>query len=133
MDVCTSLVDNGITYDFGINDICITSDGRKYGNLKTLREQERKLAKLQRKLAHKEKRGNNYKKTKKQIALCHEKIANTRKDYLHKLSHEIISENQVIISENLRIKNMVKNHHLAKYISAYRGISSTDFPPKKAI
>lgn len=103
--------------DLGINDICITSDGRKYGNLKTLREQERKLAKLQRKLAHKEKRGNNYKKTKKQIALCHEKIANTRKDYLHKLSHEIISENQVIISENLRIKNMVKNHHLAKYIS----------------
>ena len=74
-------------------------------------------AKLQRKLAHKEKRGNNYKKTKKQIALCHEKIANTRKDYLHKLSHEIISENQVIISENLHIKNMVKNHHLAKSIS----------------
>ncbi|MEY8379131.1 transposase [Lachnospiraceae bacterium 56-18] len=46
---------------------------------------------------------------------CHEKITNTRKDYLHKVSHEIISENQVIVSENLQIKNMVKNHHLAKY------------------
>ena len=56
-------------------------------------------------------------KKKKQIALCHEKIRNTRKDYLHKVSHEIISENQVIVSENLQIKNMVKNHHLAKAIS----------------
>ena len=51
------------------------------------------------------------------IALCHEKITNTRKDYLHKMSHEIISENQVIVSEDLQIKNMVKNHHLAKSIS----------------
>ena len=55
--------------------------------------------------------------TKKKIALCHEKVTNTRKDYLHKMSHEIISENQVIVSENLQIKNMVKNHHLAKSIT----------------
>ena len=55
--------------------------------------------------------------TNKKIALCHEKITNTRKDYLHKMSHEIISENQVIVSEDLQIKNMVKNHHLAKSIS----------------
>ena len=73
--------------------------------------------KLQRQLAHKEKRSQNYYKTKKKIALCHEKITNTRKDYLHKMSHEIISENQVIVSEDLQIKNMVKNHHLAKSIS----------------
>ena len=46
-----------------------------------------------------------------------EKITNTRKDYLHKMSHEIISENQVIVSEDLQIKNMVKNHRLAKSIS----------------
>ena len=68
-------------------------------------------------LAHKGKRSKNYYKTKKKIALCHEKIRNIRKDYLHKVSHEIISENQVIVSENLQIKNMVKNHHLAKAIS----------------
>ncbi len=103
--------------DLGIKDLCITSDGRKYENPKTLVKQERKLKKLQRQLAHKEKRSNNYYKTRKQIALCHEKITNTRKDHLHKISHEIISENQVIISENLQIKNMVKNHHLAKSIS----------------
>ena len=97
--------------------MCITSDGRKYENPKTLSKQERKLKKLQRQLAHKEKRSNNYYKTKKKIALCHEKIANTRKDYLHKISHEIISENQVIVSEDLQIRNMVRNHHLAKAIS----------------
>ncbi|MBO5486414.1 MAG: IS200/IS605 family element transposase accessory protein TnpB [Eubacterium sp.] len=103
--------------DLGIKDLCITSDGRKYENPKTLAKYERKLAKLQRQLAHKEKRSNNYYKTKKQITLCHEKITNTRKDYLHKLSHEIINENQVIVSEDLQIKNMVKDHHLAKSIS----------------
>ena len=86
-------------------------------NPKIIREYEKKLVKLQRQLAHKEKRSQNYYKTKKKIALCHEKITNTRKDYLHKMSHEIISENQVIVSEDLQIKNMVKNHHLAKSIS----------------
>lgn len=102
--------------DLGIKDLCITSDGRRYENPKTIRKYEEKLARLQRQLAHKEKRSRNYKKTKKQIALCHEKITNTRKDCLHKISHEIVSENQVIVSENLQIKNMVKNHHLAKSI-----------------
>lgn len=106
-----------IGLDLGIKDLCITSDGKKYKNSKTIKKYEWKLAKLQRQLAHKKKGSNNYCKKKKQIALCHEKIRNTRKDYLHKVSHEIISENQVIVSENLRIKNMVKNHHLAKAIS----------------
>ena len=86
-------------------------------NPKIIRKYEKKLVKLQRQLAHKEKRSQNYYKTKKKIALCHEKITNTRKDYLHKMSHEIISENQVIVSEDLQIKNMVKNHRLAKSIS----------------
>ena len=106
-----------IGVDLGIKDLCITSDGRKYENPKAIEKYERKLAGLQRQLAHKEKGSNNYYKKKKQIALCHEKIGNTRKDYLHKISHEIISENQVIVSENLQIKNMVKNHHLAKAIT----------------
>lgn len=112
-----SHTDKSIGLDLGIKDLCITSDGIKYENPKTIREYERKLTKMQRKLAHKEKGSNNYYKQKRQIALCHEKITNTRKDYLHKVSHEIVSENQVIISENLQIKNMVKNHHLAKSIS----------------
>ena len=106
-----------IGIDLGIKDLCITSDGKKYENPKIIKKYEKKLVKLQRQLAHKEKRSQNYYKIKKKIALCHEKITNARKDYLHKISYEIISENQVIVSENLQIKNMVKNHHLAKSIS----------------
>ena len=87
---------------------------QKSKNHQKIRKETDKTA---RQLAHKEKRSQNYCKTKKKIALCHEKITNTRKDYLHKISHEIISENQVIVSEDLQIKNMVKNHHLAKSIS----------------
>lgn len=108
---------NQIGIDLGIKEFCITSGGKKYENPKIIRKNEKKLEKLQRQLAHKEKKSQNYYKTKKKIALCHEKITNTRKDYLHKISHEIISENQVIVSENLQIKNMVKNHHLAKSIA----------------
>ena len=100
-----------------ISNKIIVSAGKKYENPKIIRKYEKKLIKLQRQLAHKEKRSQNYYKTKKKIALCHEKITNTRKDYLHKMSLEIISENQVIVSEDLQIKNMVKNHHLAKSIS----------------
>ncbi len=103
--------------DLGIRDLCITSSGEKFGNPKTIKKYERKLARLQRQLAHKEKGSRNYCRQKKKLALCHEKIANARKDYLHKVSHKIISENQVIVSENLQIKNMIKNHHLAGSIS----------------
>ena len=108
---------DSIGIDLGIKDLCITSDGKKYENPKIIRKYEKKLARLQRQLAKKEKRSQNYYKIKKKIAICHEKITNTRKDYLHKMTHEIISENQVIVSEDLQIKNMVKNHHLAKSIS----------------
>ena len=90
-----------IGLDLGIKDLCVTSDGRKYKNLKVIKKYEKKLSRLQRQLAHKKKRSKNYYKIKKKIALCHEKITNTRKDYLHKVSHEIISENQVVVSENL--------------------------------
>ena len=103
-----------IGIDLGIKDLCITSDGKIYENLKIIRKYEKQLVKLQRQLSHKEKRSKNYYKTRKKIALCHEKIRNRRKDYLHKVSHEIISENQVIVSEDLQIKNMVKNHRLQR-------------------
>jgi putative transposase len=106
-----------IGLDLGIKDLCITSNGRKYENPKTLRKYEKKLAKLQRELAHKEKRSQNFYKAKKKIAICHEKIKNIRKDYLHKITTEIISENQVIVSENLQIKNMINNHNLSKSIA----------------
>ncbi len=116
-DVEAPCRNRNIGLDLGIKDLCITSNGEKYENPKITKKNEKKLAKLQRKLAQKEKGSNNYYRQKRKIALCHEKIRNTRKDYLHKVSHGIISENQVIVSENLQIKKMVKNRYLAKSIS----------------
>ncbi len=69
-----------IGLDLGIKDLCITSSGEKYENLKIRKKQERKLSKLQRQLSYKEKGSSNYHKKRKQIALCHEKLTNTRKD-----------------------------------------------------
>lgn len=109
--------DNKVGIDLGIKDLVITSDGVKYENPKTLKKYEDKLAKLQRQLAHMQKGSNNYKKQRIKIAKCYEKIANTRKDYLHKISHNLIYENQVIVSEHLAVNNMIKNHHLAKSIA----------------
>ncbi len=109
--------ENNIGLDLGVKDLLITSEGEKYENPKLLQKYERKLVRLQRQLAHKEKNSKNYYKTKKQAALCHEHIKNIRKDKLHKISHKLISENQVIVSEKLQIKNMIKNHKLAKSIA----------------
>ena len=109
--------ENMIGLDLGIKGLVISSYGESYENPKTLRKYERQLAKLQRQLAHKQKYSKNYYKQRKKIARLHEKISNIRNNNLHQISHKIISENQVIISENLKIKNMLKNHHLAKSIS----------------
>ena len=108
--------DGYIGLDLGLKDLVITSEGHKFENPKTIRKYENQLAKLQRQLAHKQKFSNNYHKARKKIAKLHEKIANIRKDNLHKISHKITSENQVVISENLRVSNMIKNRNLAKSI-----------------
>lgn len=103
--------------DLGIKDLVITSDGEKFDNLKLIKKYEDKLAKEQRKLAHKQKGSKNREKQRIKVAKIHEKIANARNDYLHKISRNLINENQVIVSEDLSVSNMVKNHNLAKSIS----------------
>ncbi|PHV64145.1 IS200/IS605 family element RNA-guided endonuclease TnpB [Cyanobacterium aponinum] len=103
--------------DLGVKDFAITSDGSKYGNLNHYRKYEQKLAKKQRRLAKKQKGSNNRNKARKAVAKVHEKITRCREDFLHKLSRKLVDENQVIVVENLAVKNMVKNHKLAKSIS----------------
>ena len=103
--------------DLGIKDLLITSDGDKFENPKTLYKYEKKLAKEQRKLAKKKIGSNNRNKQRIKVARLNEKITNIRKDNLHKISHKLIQENQLIVSENLKVSNMVKNHSLAKSIS----------------
>ena len=103
--------------DLGLTHFAMTSDGSKYGNPKHYRKYEQKLAKKQKRLAKKQKGSNNRNKARKAVAKVYEKITRCREDFLHKLSRKLVDENQVICVENLAVKNMVRNHKLAKSIS----------------
>jgi len=107
---------NSLGMDLGIKDLLITSDGEVFDNKKLTYKYELKLAKLQRQIAKKKIGSNKWKKQRVKIARIYEKITNIRKDNLNKISHQIVKENQLIFSENLNIKGMVKNHNLAKSI-----------------
>lgn len=101
-----------IGIDLGIKDFAITSDGEVFENPKYLRKAQSKLKYVQRKYSK-----NKGKRTKKKLAKLHEKIKNQRRDFLHKVSTQLIRENQTICLETLAVKNMVKNHNLAQSIS----------------
>lgn len=103
--------------DLGIKEFTITSDGSQIENPKYLRKSEKRLAKKQRDLSRKVKGSKNRNKARIIVAKIHKKISNQRKDFLQKLSTKIINENQIICLEDLSVKNMVKNHRLAKAIS----------------
>ena len=103
--------------DLGIKDFAVTSDGEIFENPKWLRKSEKRLQKLQRDLSRKKKGSKNRNKARLKVAKLHEKITNQRKDFLHKVSSKIINENQVIVLEDLKVNNMIKNHKLAKAIS----------------
>lgn len=72
---------------------------------------------IQKSLSRKQKQSKNYERTRQKLAKLYEKISNQRKDFLHKLSSKIIHENQVIVLEDLQVKNMQQNHKLAKAIT----------------
>lgn len=110
-------VDKNIGIDLGISDFLIDSDGNKILNPKNLYNYERKLSRMQRKLSKKQPGSKNRRKMRIKVARLHEKISDTRNDFLHKLSSQIINENQVIISEDLNVRGMVRNKNLAKAIS----------------
>lgn len=103
--------------DLGIKEFCITSDGKSINNPKYLKKSMQKLVKLQKELSRKTKGGSNRNKARIKVARQHEKIANQRKDFLQKLSTELIKQNDIICIENLQVKNMIKNHKLAQSIS----------------
>src|SRR5438105_6563944 len=103
--------------DLVLKRIIITSDGHTYGNPKFFDKEEKKLAKAQRRHAKKKKGSKNREKARLKVARIHKRIADRRRDYQHKLSTKIVRENQVVCVESLQVKNMVKNHCLAKAIS----------------
>lgn len=108
---------NSIGIDLGIKEFCITSDGEMIENPKYLKKSLNRLAKLQRELSRKSKGGSNRNKARIKVARQHEKIANQRKDFLQKLSTELIKNNDLICIEDLQVKNMIKNHKLSRSIS----------------
>ena len=106
-----------IGVDMGLKAFAITSDGTEYPNPRYLVKNQKKLARFQRQLSRKTKGSNRREKARIQVARLHEHIANQRSDMMHKLSTQLIRENDVVCIEDLAPKNMVKNHRLAKSIN----------------
>ena len=108
---------NIVGIDLGIKDFAITSEAEIVDNPKYLSKLEDKLKEAQRNLSKKKKGSKNRNKARIKLNIIHEKIANQRNDFLQKLSTRMIKENQIICLEDLAVKNMVKNHKLAKAIN----------------
>ena len=109
--------ENKVGIDLGIKEFAITSDGEMFENPKYLKKSETRLRKLQKDLSRCQKGSKNRERCRVKVARKHEKITNQRKDFLNKLSKRMINENQVIVLEDLKVKNMMGNHKLAKSIA----------------
>lgn len=105
-----------IGIDVGIKEFYSDSNGNVVANPKYLEKSMRKLIREQRKLSCKQKGSNNRNKQRVKVALVHEKITNQRNDFLQKQSTILIRENQTICIEDLKVKNMMRNHKLAQHI-----------------
>jgi len=111
------MIDKSVGIDVGLKSFLVTSNGEVVDNPKYYARNEKKLAKLQRAHAKKKKGSKNREKARKQVARLHARIADTRRDFQHQVSTRLIRENQTICLETLAVKNMLKNHCLAKAVS----------------
>ena len=103
--------------DMGLKDLIITSEGDIFKNNRYTRRYERKLAEAQQHLSRKKKGSRRYENQRLKAARLHEKITNCRADYLHKCSISLIRKYDTICIEDLNVKGMKRNHHLAKSIT----------------
>jgi putative transposase len=103
--------------DLGIKDFAVTSDGEKIPNPHKLARRQRALARYQRRLARCQRGSANRAKAKAKVARAHRKVRASRADFLHKASTNLVRDYDVIVLEDLAVKNMVRNHSLAKAIS----------------
>jgi putative transposase len=109
--------DKSIGVDVGISSLIATSNGDKITNPKHFKRLRTKLKRVQKSLSRKNIGSNNRHKARIKVAKIHARIADSRKDFLHKLTTQLVNENQIIVVEDVSIKNMVKNHKLALAIS----------------
>ena len=110
-------IDKTIGLDVGITSLIATSDGNKIANPKHFKKLRKKLRRKQKAWTRKQKGSHNREKARVQVAKVYAQIADARKDFLHKLTTQIIRENQTIVVEDLAVENMVKNQNLALAIS----------------
>jgi putative transposase len=103
--------------DAGITSLVTLSTGEKITNPRHERRDRERLAKAQRELSRKEKGSKNREKARRKVAKVHARIADRRRDHLHKLTTRLVRENQTIVIEDLTVRNMLKNHKLARAIS----------------
>ncbi len=118
-DVPTKILEKtgkAISLDLGLNSFITTDDGTKFHHPKPWKTAKEKLSVLNRKLALKQRGSNNRKKAKQSLARAYERVSNIRADFLHKMSHKLVKENDIIILEDLNIQNMMtsKNQTVKK-------------------
>ena len=105
---------NSVGIDFGLTAFATTSEGAKFQAPKPLKKRAKQLKRAQKCLARKQKGSANRKKAKLRVAKIHQKVADTRKDFIHKFTTKVVRENQAIYVEDLNIRGMMANHCLAK-------------------
>ena len=106
--------------DLGIKDVVITSDGEKIKNEKIIEKYEKRIKRKQRELARREKGSNNYYKTKKKIAILFQKLKNARKYFIHQITKKLVLENDIIVSETLKVKEMIEEKKFSKSLTDVR-------------
>ena len=116
-DIESKETNGAVGIDLGIKDFVICSDGTVYPNMRFFEKSLRKLKISQRRLSKKQKGSKNREKQRIKVSKQHKKVKNQRNDYQHKVSRELADKHRVIFLETLNVKNMVKNHKLAKAIS----------------
>jgi putative transposase len=112
-----SATDREVGIDVGIKSFCVDSDGGYVENPAYFRKSEQQLRRRQRTLARKQKGSKNRAEARTLVAKTHAKISDQRRDFLHKVANAYIKDYGTIMVEDLKIKNMVQNRHLAKNIS----------------
>jgi len=111
-----TLTNKSVGIDLGISHLAITSDGDFFDNPRHLKKSEKQLKRLQRVVSKRKKGSNRRRKAAQLLARKYEQIANQRKDTNHKVSRKLVDEYDLIVFEDLNVKGMVKNKHLAKSI-----------------
>ena len=110
-------IDKAVGIDAGITSLIATSDGEKIANPKHFKRLRYKLRQAQKTLSRRDKGSNNREKARIQVARIQAAIADARKDFLHKLTTQLVRENQTIAVEDLAVKNLLTNHKLAQAIA----------------